>query len=73
MSADGRGVSRAPVTLTNANGETRTAITNPFGYYRFEEIPAGEAYVFQARYKRYQFAPQVQTVNPRDKRVEFYG
>ena len=59
LTANGRGISRARVLLTGATGETRMAISNPFGFYRFEEVPAGETYVFSVIHKRYQFAPQV--------------
>jgi CSLREA domain-containing protein len=62
LSSAGKGVSNAYIILTNQRGETRTSISNPFGYYRFEEVPAGEVYVFEVRHKHYQFAPQVVTV-----------
>ena len=57
-----RGISRARVTLTDLNGETRTVLSNSFGYYRFDEVRAGETYVLEVRHKRYQFSPQVLTV-----------
>ncbi|MGI8639174.1 MAG: carboxypeptidase regulatory-like domain-containing protein [Pyrinomonadaceae bacterium] len=60
--ANGRGVFGARVTLVDANGATRYAMTNPFGYYRFNEVAAGETYIFTATHKRYQFAPQVVSV-----------
>lgn len=63
LTAKGRGVSKALVTFTDANGETRIALTNPFGYFRFDEVQAGETYVFTVRHKQYQFTPQVLTVN----------
>jgi hypothetical protein len=62
ITADGRGLANALVYLTDQTGETRTARTSPFGYYRFEEIPAGETYVVSVRHKRYQFAPQMVAV-----------
>ncbi len=55
----GRAVSRASVTLTDANGNTRTSMTNPFGYFVFDDVPAGEDYVASVRHKRYSFAPQL--------------
>lgn len=58
----GRGVAKARVSLTDSNGETRTTLTNPFGYYWFEEVAAGETYVFSVSHKRYSFAPQVLSV-----------
>jgi len=62
LSANGRAISRARVTLTNLNGETRTALTNSLGYYRFEDVGAGETYIFAVISKRYSVAPQVVTV-----------
>jgi hypothetical protein len=38
----GKGVARALVTLTGMDGETRTAMTNFFGYYHFESVLAAE-------------------------------
>ena len=59
----GRGIDRAYVTLTDQNGKTVTAITNPFGYFTFTEAAAGETYVISAHHKRYQFAPSSQVIN----------
>ncbi|MGI8884267.1 MAG: carboxypeptidase-like regulatory domain-containing protein, partial [Pyrinomonadaceae bacterium] len=44
---------------TDQNGEVRYALTNSFGYYRFNDIPAGETYIITARHKRYVFVPQL--------------
>lgn len=57
--ARGRGIARVRVLLTDLSGETRTALTNSFGYFRFEAVAAGENYILEARHKRYTFAPQV--------------
>lgn len=53
-SADGRPVSGGVVTLTDGP-VVRTAISNPFGYYRFDEIVTGRTYVLGATSKRYFF------------------
>lgn len=53
------GLSRARVTLTDENGATRSATTNSFGYFRFDNVAAGETYVFTISRKGYGFAPQV--------------
>ncbi|MDQ4122259.1 MAG: carboxypeptidase regulatory-like domain-containing protein [Acidobacteriota bacterium] len=60
--ADGRGIRNALVTLAAPNGETRTALTGAFGYYRFTDVRAGETYVLTVVSKRFQFAPQVVSV-----------
>ena len=53
--SDGTGISRTTVLLTDNNGNTRTATTNQFGYYRFENIEVGQSYILQANSKRFQF------------------
>jgi hypothetical protein len=57
-----RGVHRARVTLTAPGGEVRSVVTNPFGYYRFEEVRAGETYIINVHSKYYSFNAQVVTV-----------
>ncbi|MGQ0542166.1 MAG: choice-of-anchor Q domain-containing protein, partial [Blastocatellia bacterium] len=54
----GRAVSRAVITLRFPNGETRSAITNPFGYYRFAPVPADAEYSVEVSDKRLTFKPQ---------------
>ncbi len=62
--ATGRGVYNARVSITDAGGTTRMAITNAFGYYRFESVIAGATYTVSARSKSYTFAPQtLQIIN----------
>lgn len=59
--SSGRALSRVAVTLTGGDGEKRTAITNPFGYFRFENLEAGQTVVLRAQSKQYTFAPRVLT------------
>lgn len=61
--ADGRGVSRARLVLTEESGQTRTATTNPFGRYRFEGIEAGQAVVVSISSKRYRFNDPVRIIS----------
>jgi len=56
------GVSKAIVILSGADGIERSTLTNSFGYYSFEDVPAGETYIFQVKSKRNSFAPQILTV-----------
>ncbi len=58
-----RGVGNARVKMTDANGASRYATSNPFGYYRFENVGAGETYIFSVDSKRYSFNPQAVTVS----------
>ena len=70
VTANGTGISRANVTLTDAQGTSRRAITNAFGYYRFDEVGVGQTYVIEAASKKYTFAPQVVFVE-NDTNVDF--
>jgi hypothetical protein len=53
------------------NGETRTVTTNPFGYFFFTDVPAGETYIFSVSHKRYSFSPQVLTVTEETNNLNF--
>lgn len=55
----GKGIARARLKITNTSGETRTVQTNPFGYYRFNDVLVGEIYVITIISKGYYFTPQV--------------
>lgn len=63
LSANGKAVSKAIVTATDSNGQTRYALTNPFGYYHFRDVALRQTYIFRATSKRYKFAPQILTIN----------
>jgi hypothetical protein len=60
----GRGIGRVRVIMTDSSGETRTAITNSFGYYRITDVFVGESYIFSVFSKSYTFNPnsQIQTI-----------
>lgn len=60
ITPQGRGIRNVVVTMTDSNGNTRTATTTSFGYYRFEEVAAGETYIFAARGKRFSFGQNSQ-------------
>lgn len=66
LDADGRTVSRVLVIITDTNGATRSTLTNQFGQYRFEDIPAGETYILSARHKIYSFTPRILQTNDGD-------
>ena len=50
--ANGRSVSGARIILRNNNGEVRYAMTNPFGYYRFVNVPAELTYTIGSQSKK---------------------
>jgi Concanavalin A-like lectin/glucanases superfamily len=71
LTSRGRGIARARVSLTNANGEIRRATANSFGYYSFDEVISGETYIINVTSKIYQFNSQVITPNDNLDDVNF--
>jgi hypothetical protein len=71
VTANGRGISRASVTLTNgATGEVRSVYTNSFGYYDFSEVPSGAIYVVTVSSRKYSFENPSQVVSVSDSVAE---
>ncbi len=54
--AEGRGVQNAVLTLTAIDGTRRVIRTGPFGYFRFDDVNAGETYIVSVASKRFAFA-----------------
>lgn len=55
LTASGRGISGAIVTLTREDGATRTVWTNAFGYYCFEGVGIGQIITVGAFARSYRF------------------
>lgn len=68
---DGRGLTNAIVTLTDSNGNTRSVRTSSFGSYRFNEVAVGETYTISVVAKRFQFTPQIVSVNDNVTDLDF--
>lgn len=62
MSAVGQPVSKAKLLLTDQSGATQTALSNPFGFFRFDNVTAGQTYVISVKSKTFVFAPRILTV-----------
>lgn len=62
---------RATVSLTDMQGNVKTARVNPFGYYKFEDISAGQTVIVEVSAKGAIFAPQVVTVNENIEDLNF--
>lgn len=62
LTSDGFGIGGARVVLTGSNGEQRMALTSAFGYFRLEDVSAGETVVVTVLSKRYTFAPLIVTL-----------
>ena len=55
---NGHAVPNAIITLTDGGGYNRYARSNPFGHFRFVDVPSGEAYILAAEHKRFTFATE---------------
>lgn len=61
--ANGQSVPRARVNIVDENGQTRSVVTNSFGYYRFDEVEVGQTYVISVFSKGYQFTSRLISIN----------
>lgn len=52
---NGQGIRNAVVTLMDTTGTTRTTVTGSFGYYRFDEVTSGGAYVVTVTGQKFSF------------------
>lgn len=57
------GISRTMVSLTDPDGYTRSTFTNKLGHFRFEDVEAGQTYIFNVFSQTYKFSPRVITIN----------
>jgi len=66
QTSDGRPIQDVRLTITSPNGASRSTLTGPFGYFRFEEVEAGQTYIISLKSKSYQFANEAQIVSVGD-------
>lgn len=70
-SSTGAGLARATIYLSDQNGNTRIAQSNPFGFYSFDDVRTGQTYVISVSAKGYQFQQRVVTVNDAVNDLDF--
>ncbi len=63
LRADGRGIPGAMIRMTFETGETKTRLTNPFGYYLLNEIPVGSTCIVEVFHKSHSFVVPVRVLN----------
>lgn len=68
---EGNPASKAKVYMTDSNGITRTATTNNFGNFTFEDVSAGGTYILNVYAKKWQFNPLVVNVSEDIKDLTF--
>jgi hypothetical protein len=59
------------VSLIDSNNQVITALSNPFGYYRFYEVESGASYTVSVSGKGYRFTPQQVSVTAEDLNIDF--
>lgn len=69
----GRRIPQVVLTSTDLQGNTRIVKSNIFGYFRFDDLQAGETYTFRAFAKGYLFAPQTISINDNVEGLIFTG
>ena len=68
--AKGRGISNVRISLTDANRTVRNAVSNTFGFYKFEEITVGATYTLFAQSRRYQIENPTRVVAINEERSD---
>ncbi len=63
----GSGIGNAEITLTDQAGVTRRTHSSSVGYFRFDDVQAGQIYVISIRSKKYQFTNSAEIVNVNDE------
>ncbi len=71
LNSSGSGVRGAMVTLTDMRGIQRTALTNAFGYYTFDNVPSGMSYMMRASARRFTFGTKLLSVTDSLADVDF--
>ena len=67
MTVDTQGIGSAQITLQAADGAMQSAISNAFGYYRFENVMVGETYLATVSSKRFSFVQPMMVVTVVDE------
>lgn len=63
LTANGRGITNTTVTITDADGVTRSTLTGSFGFYNFDNVRAGETYIVQVKSKSFSFDQPAQIIS----------
>ena len=66
LTSDGRGIRNARIQLADGDGNSRTAVTGPFGYYLLTEVPAGHICVVTVLARHWNFSTPPRVVNTVD-------
>ena len=57
LTADGRGLRSATVTMTDSLNIVRSATTSSFGFFSFDNVTTGGTYIFRIQSRSFRIAP----------------
>jgi hypothetical protein len=73
FTADGRPLRGATVSIVDAEGSVRSALTSSLGFYSFEGITVGQTYTVGVSSKRYRYQPETVQVGDNISGLDFVG
>lgn len=75
LTTSGRGIPNITLTLTDAQGLSRTTRTGSFGFYRFDNLAAGQLYILTIKSRKIAFENATRFLNVVDNMadVDFIG
>lgn len=71
LTAANSGLRSAVISITDSEGNTRTAISNAFGYYSFDGVTAGQSYTVSVNSKTHRFETRVIAVTDSISDLDF--
>jgi hypothetical protein len=73
MTADGRGLRNAVVSISGLGGFAQRVTTGTFGYYQFDNVPGGATYTINVGSRTYRFTPRDILLTGNLSDLDFYG
>jgi len=70
ITTNGKPIAGTTIVLTDSSGRQRSVVSNSFGYYRFNDVAAGETYIVTAAGKRYTFEQPSRILNVNDEMMD---
>lgn len=64
--AGGVGIQNVLLRLTNSSGESWNVRSSSFGYYRFDDLAAGQTYILSLTSRRYVFSQSIRVLSAID-------
>ncbi len=66
VTSGGSGIPHARLTMTDTNGVERNVYANTFGYFWFDEVPAGQTFIISANHRKTTFQQSSLIITTKD-------